>query len=154
MPWRRTVAAGVNISIGSDYGAGDEFFIPQVLNSCFKVHISERSPVGIDPYTKDDQSISLHPAELLFTGTLAGARALDQEERFGNFDIDKEADFVVMDPSRNITYDLTLRHMYKNPDSNTARDAHLFAVIMLARESVVAETYVRGRKLKTSKDLA
>ena len=150
MPWRRTVAAGVNISIGSDYGAGDEFFIPQVLNSCFKVHISERSPVGIDPYTKDDQSISLHPAELLFTGTLAGARALDQEDRFGNFDVGKEADFIVMDPSRNATYDLTLKHMYKNPDPKTARDAHLFAVIMLARESVVAETYVRGRKLRTS----
>jgi hypothetical protein len=40
--------------------------------------------------------------------------------------------------------------MYKNPDPKTARDAHLFAVIMLARESVVAETYVRGRKLRTS----
>lgn len=154
LPWRRTVDAGVNVAIGSDYGAGDEFFIPQVLNACFKVHISERSPVGVDPYTKDDQSISLHPAELLFTGTLAGARALDQEDRFGNFDVGKEADFVVFEPSRNTTYDLTLKHMYHDPDPRKARDAHLFAVIMLARESVVAETYVRGRKLKTSAELS
>ena len=153
MPWRRTISAGVNVAIGSDYGAGDEFFIPQVLNACFKVHISERSPAGIDPYTQDDQTISLHPAELLFTGTLAGARALDQEDRFGNFDVGKEADFVVFDPSKNTTYDLTLKHMYQNPDAKTARDAHLFAVLMLARESVVSATYVRGRKLKTSKEL-
>jgi hypothetical protein len=32
-----------------------------------------------------------------------------------------------------------------------ARDAHMFAVIMLARESAVSATYVRGRKLKASK---
>lgn len=43
--------------------------------------------------------------------------------------------------------------MYQNPDAKTARDAHLFAVLMLARESVVSATYVRGRKLKTSKEL-
>ena len=153
LPWRRSVGAGVNIAIGSDYGGGDEFFVPQILNACFKVHISERSPVGIDPYTKDDQSISLHPAELLFTGTLAGARALDQEDRFGNFDVGKEADFVVFEPSRNTTYDLTLKNMHRDPDPKKARDAHLFAVIMLARENVVAETYVRGRRLKTSSEL-
>ncbi len=151
MPWRRTVAAGVNIAIGSDYGGGDEFFVPQILNACFKAHISEGIPVGMDSYPSDDQSISLHPAELLFTGTLAGARALDQEDRFGNFDVGKEADFVVMDPSKCNTYAMTLKHMYKNPVTKLARDAQLFAVIMLARESVVSGTYVRGRKLKTSK---
>jgi len=153
MPWRRTVASGVNVSIGSDYGGGDEFFIPQMLNACFKVHISERTPVGIDPYPIDDQSISLHPAELLFTGTLAGARALDQEDRFGNFDVGKEADFVVLDPAKCPTYGRTLKNMYQHPSPKIARDAHLFAVIMLARETAVSSTYVRGRKLKTSKDL-
>ena len=40
MPWRRTVASGVNVSIGSDYGGGDEWFVPQILNACFKQHIS------------------------------------------------------------------------------------------------------------------
>ena len=41
----------------------------------------------------------MHPAEMLFTGTLGGARALDMENRFGNFDLGKEADFVVVDPA-------------------------------------------------------
>ena len=31
MPWKRTVASGVNISIGTDFGGGDEWLIPQVL---------------------------------------------------------------------------------------------------------------------------
>ncbi len=150
MPWRRTVAAGVNIAIGSDWGAGDEFFVPQMLNACFKAHISEATPVGMDPYPTDDQTISLHPAELLFTGTLAGARALDQEDRFGNFDVGKEADFVVLDPAKCQTMGMTLKHRFKSPDPKFERDAHLFAVIMLARESAVSGAYVRGRRLKAS----
>ncbi len=150
MPWRRTVAAGVNIAIGSDYGAGDEFFVPQILNACFKAHMSEAIPGGMDPYPMHDQTIALHPAELLFTGTLAGARALDQEDRFGNFDVGKEADFVVLDPAKCQTMGMTLKHMHKHADPIQARDAHLFAVIMLARESVVSGTFVRGRRLKSS----
>ena len=88
MPWKRTVASGVNISAGTDFGGGDEWLIPQVLGDAFKVHISEPGDAGV----------SMHPAEMLFIGTLAGARALDMENRFGNFDVGKEADFVVVDP--------------------------------------------------------
>ena len=90
MPWKRTVASGVNIAAGTDFGGGDEWLIAQVLADCFKVHISEPGDAGV----------SLHPAELLFTGTLAGARALDMEDRFGNLDPGKEADFLVIDPAR------------------------------------------------------
>ena len=140
MPWKRTVAAGVNIAIGSDWGAGDEWFIPQVLNACFKVHISEAGDAGL----------SLHPAELLFTGTLAGARALDMDDRIGNFDVGKEADFVVLEPHRWEMYGRTLENVVKPADPITARDANLFAVLMLAREPALTETYVRGRRLTTS----
>ncbi len=76
MPWKRTVASGVNIAIGSDFGGGDECLLTRVLGDAFKVHISEAG----------DDGVSMHPAELLFTGTLAGARALDMENRIGNFD--------------------------------------------------------------------
>jgi guanine deaminase len=31
----------------------------------------------------------MHPAEMLFIGTLGGARALDMEHRFGNLDVGK-----------------------------------------------------------------
>lgn len=150
LPWKRTIASGVNVAIGSDWGAGDEWFIPQVLNACFKVHISERQPVGVDPYPAQDESVSLHPAELLFTGTLAGARALAMDDRVGNFDRGKEADFVVLDPSRWDMYQQTLDHMHLSEDPVNARDAYLFAVIMLAREASLTHTYVRGQRLHTS----
>ena len=47
-------------------------------------------------------------------------------------------------------YDKTLRGMHKPDDPIRARDAYLFAVIMLAREKALTGTYVRGRKLETS----
>ncbi|MDO8731000.1 MAG: guanine deaminase [Actinomycetota bacterium] len=150
MPWTRTVASGVNIAMGSDIGGGDEWFMPQILNAAFKQHISERSIVGVDPAPAMDESVSLHPAELLFAGTLAGARALDMEDRIGNFDVGKEADFVVLDPSAWDMFDQTLKNRSRQPDETRDRDALLFTLLMLAREQSLTQTYVRGRKLETS----
>ncbi|MDD2858153.1 MAG: guanine deaminase [Candidatus Nanopelagicales bacterium] len=140
MPWTRTVDWGVTVAIGSDFSAGDEWFIPQVLNAAFKVHISEPGDAGL----------SLHPAALLFLGTLAGARALDLEDRIGNFDVGKEADFVVVDPSRWDQYGNTLRWGARPTDPELERDALLFTTIMAMREPTLTHTFVRGRRLVTA----
>ncbi|WP_256981167.1 MULTISPECIES: guanine deaminase [unclassified Rhodococcus (in: high G+C Gram-positive bacteria)] len=141
MPWQRTVAAGVNIAIGSDFGGGDEWLLPQVLADAFKVHISEPGDAGL----------SLHPAELLFTGTLAGARALDMENRIGNFDAGKEADFVVVDPSAWPQLAVAVDHGVRADDPELARDQTLFALLMAMREPAIVGVYVRGRKLAASR---
>jgi guanine deaminase len=137
MPWKRTVASGVNIAAGTDFGGGDEWLIPRVLGDAFKVHITEPG----------DDGVSMHPAEMLFVGTLAGARALDMEDRFGNFDVGKEADFVVVDPSGTPALRATLTHAVRADDPDLARDQSLFALLMGMRESSIAEVYVQGRKL-------
>ena len=150
LPWRRTIASGVNVAIGSDLGGGDEWFVPQILNACYKVHLSERQPVGLDPYPTDNQAVAVHPAELLFTGTLAGARALALDHRTGNFDVGKEADFVVLDPSAWETYEHMMKHVTLPEDPTQARDSLLFFALMVAREKALTGTYVRGTKLATS----
>jgi guanine deaminase len=137
MPWKRTVASGVNIAAGTDFGGGDEFLIPRVLHDAFKVHISEPGDAGV----------SMHPAEMLFLGTLAGARALDMEERFGNFDIGKEADYVVIDPSGTPALDAALKYGVRAADARLARDQALFALLMGIRESSISAVYVQGRQL-------
>jgi guanine deaminase len=142
MPWKRTVSSGVNIAAGTDFGGGDEWLIPRVLGDAFKVHISEPGDAGV----------SMHPAELLFTGTLAGARALDMEDRFGNFDIGKEADFVVVDPSRTPALAGPLTYGVSSPNPELARDQTLFALLMGTRESTIAEVYVMGRLLDPGRD--
>lgn len=137
MPWKRTVASGVNIAAGTDFGGGDEWLIARVLGDAFKVHINE---AGVD-------SVSMHPAEMLFTGTLAGARALDMEDRFGNFDVGKEADFLVVDPARTPALAASIDHGVRSPDASRARDQTLFALLMGMRESSITDVYVRGRRV-------
>ncbi|MBU4464715.1 MAG: amidohydrolase family protein [Actinobacteria bacterium] len=132
MPWRRTVASGVTIAMGTDIGAGDEWLIPRVLNDAFKVHMSEDGPLAR----------AIDPAQLLFLGTLAGARALDQEDVFGNFDAGKEADFVIVDASAQ-------PGLYEALVSAAERghEAHLFTLLMGMREAAVTDVYVRGRRV-------
>ena len=137
MPWKRTVASGVNIAAGTDVGGGDEFLIPRVLGDAFKVHITEPGEAGV----------SMHPAEMLFLGTLGGARALDQEERFGNLDVGKEADFLVIDPTGTPALASVLKYGVRSPNPTRAREQTLFALLMGIRESSIAEVYVQGRRL-------
>ena len=132
MPWRRTVASGVNIAIGTDVGAGDEWLIPRVLNDCYKVHMSEHG----------DRAAAIGPAQLLFLGTLAGARALDQEHVFGNLDAGKDADFVIVDPAAQPGFGLSLDTAADGGD-----EAHLFTLLMGMREASVTGVYVRGRRV-------
>lgn len=132
MPWQRTIASGVTVALGTDVSAGDEWLLPRVLNDCFKVHISE--PGG--------QALSIPPAELLFTATLAGARALDLEDRIGNLDTGKEADFVVVDADRQPLLPQLLARI--DPEDT---DRLLFTLLMAMREEAIEGVYVRGRRL-------
>jgi guanine deaminase len=136
MPWKRTTSFGVNVALGTDVGAGDEWLISRVLNDAFKVHISEPG----------DASVSLHPAELLFTGTLAGARALDMEERFGNLDVGKDADFVLIDPARWEPLAMLLEGRVRSGDAEVDTDRELFALLMGLRGPAIVGTYVQGSR--------
>jgi guanine deaminase len=104
----------------------------------FKVHITESGDAGV----------SMHPAEMLFIGTLGGARALDMENRFGNFDIGKEADFVVVDPSRTPALHGPMSHAVRSADAALARDQTLFLLLMGMRDTSIAEVYVKGRRVQ------
>jgi len=137
MPWRRTVASGVNIALGTDVGGGDEWLLTRVLNDCFKVHMSEPASAAV----------SLHPAELLFTATLAGARALDREDTFGNLEMGKDADFLIIDPDRWEPLADSLSHGVQSDDEQLAAEQTLFRLLMGLREPAISSVLVRGRDL-------
>ncbi len=137
MPWKKTTGSGVNISLGSDIAAGDRWFIPEVLNAAYKAHINE----------SESDSTALHPAELLFMGTIGGARALDLEDRVGNFDPGREADMVVIDPGRWEPLANSLNWGLRADDPVKARDGRLFTILMASNEVALSKTYVRGRRL-------
>ena len=138
MPWLRTDrGSGVTIAVGTDFAAGDSWFIPTVLNAAFKVHISEPEPTGV----------ALHPAALLHLATVAGARALDLEDRIGNFDPGREADMVVIDPTRWEPLANGLEWGLRSDDPIKRTHGRLFTVLMSCNEVALAETWVRGRRL-------
>ncbi len=142
MPWQRTITSGVTVSMGTDFAAGDSWFMPYVMNQCFKQHMAETSA-----------TISLHPAQLLHLATVAGAKALDMSDRSGNFDVGKEADFVIIEPERWEPLAHTLAYGKKvTDDPLVARDARLFTILMLSNQINLTETYVRGKKLARKGD--
>jgi len=59
------------------------------------------------------------------------------EDRFGNLDVGKEADFVAVAPTRAPA----LRA------ATGTREQTLFGLLMATRETAIAGTYVRGRRL-------
>lgn len=136
MPWRATVAAGVNISLGSDIGAGDEWLISRVAGDAYKVHISEEGDAGT----------ALSPAELLFAATLAGARALDMEHAFGNLDTGKDADFLLIETARWEPLDGMLSMGIRADDEQQATLEELFTLLMGMRQPAIAGVYVQGRR--------
>src|SRR6187431_1128997 len=136
MPWRRTVDKGVNIALGTDIGAGDEWLIARVAGDAYKVHISEPG----------DDGVALSPAELLFAATLAGARALDMEARFGNFDVGKDADFLLVDTGKWEPLAGMLDQGVRSDDEDKATDEELFTLLIGLRQPAISGVYVQGKR--------
>ncbi len=139
MPWRRTAATGVTIAVGSDIGGGDAWLVPRVLNDTYKVHLSEP---GHD-------SVALHPAELLYTGTLAGAQALDLDPLIGNFDAGKSADFVLVDVSGWEPLARRLEHTPRASDDDVDAEQILFAVLLGLAEPAISGVFVAGHAINS-----
>ncbi|WP_229675807.1 amidohydrolase family protein [Hoyosella rhizosphaerae] len=132
MPWMQIAARGITIALGSDVGAGDEWLISRVANDCFKVHMSTKAP----------DATALDPAALLFSATLAGARALDMESLFGNLDSGKDADFIVVDPALWPPLERSLSGV-------TDVSGLVFSLLMSMREPAIARVFVRGAVVST-----
>ncbi|MGL5443735.1 MAG: guanine deaminase, partial [[Mycobacterium] stephanolepidis] len=82
-----------------------------------------------------------------FTATLAGARALDREETFGNLDKGKDADFLIIDPHRWEPLADTLSHGIRSDDEQLATEQLLFRLLMGLREPAISSVRVRGRDI-------
>ena len=81
----------------------------------------------------------MNPLLAFYFITLGGARALRLEDKIGNFEPGKEADFVVIDPSQNDLLN------YRIADATTIEDI-LFAFIILGGNRIVRCVYLMGEK--------
>ncbi len=119
----KAAAKKVRFGIGTDVGAGTSFSILNGLAEAYKV--------------AQLQNYDLTPLHAFYLATLGGARALRLDSHIGNFEVGKEADFIVLDPSR----PLLLGNRYPGARDLTEQ---LLVLMNLSDDRSIRATYVLG----------
>lgn len=119
----------ISVGLATDVGGGTSFSLLQTANEAYKVtHLQGQNLSGL---------------QALFLATLGSAKALKLDDKIGNFEPGKEADFVVLDGGA--TPLLKLRTQGKIPAQTIEEIADLiFALIMLGDDRAVTATYILG----------
>ncbi len=118
----------VKVGLGTDIGAGTSFSLLQTANEAYKV-------VQL-------QGEKLSSFKALFLATLGGARALSLEDKLGNFEIGKEADFIVLDPKA--TPAMALRNADFPVKTLEEIADKAFAIMIMGDDRAIEATYIMG----------
>ena len=113
----------IKVGVATDVGGGTSFSILQTLNEAYKV--SQMS------------GQTLTSMKAFYLATLGGAKALSLDHKLGNFELDKEADFVVLDLE-------STPLMERRMDNSDSIQDKLFALMMLGDDRAVHATFVMG----------
>jgi guanine deaminase len=118
--------AGVQVTLGTDVGAGTSFSMLQTMNEAYKVARLKGS--------------YLPALRMFYLATLGAARAMDLEGTIGSFAVGAEADFIVLDPQS--TPLLARRSSHCN-----SLEEQLFALALLGDDRAIQATYAAGSKV-------
>ena len=124
-PLNKTWHQQVKVGLGTDVGAGTSFSLLQTVNEAYKV--------------QQLQGDKLSAYESLYHATLGGAKALDLDDKLGNFNVGKEADFVVLNLKPTALQQLRQSRAKSLEDS-------LFALFTMGDDRNVEATYIYGQK--------
>jgi guanine deaminase len=121
-------ATGVKVGLGTDVGAGTSFSQFQTMAAAYQV--------------AQLQGQTLSAFQAFYLATLGGAKALSLDRYIGNFDVGKEADFVVLDPQA--TPLMALRNPKMPAESIEELASALFGLMILGDDRAIVQTYVAG----------
>lgn len=145
--------ARVKLSWGTDVGGGNRFSMLGVLDDAYKVGMVNNTQLGAhDPAEAERNKVS--PWRGFWSITLGGAEALYIDDLVGNFAAGKEADFVALDWNAGPAaqrWRQSLGAGKKGPRSVAEAADLLFAIMTVADDRAVAETWVMGRRLYRKK---
>ena len=116
---------GIDVSLASDVGGGDSFSMFQVMNEAYKVCRMN--------------DFNLDPVKAFYLTTLGAAKVLNMDDCIGNFEAEKEADFIVVD--LNATEIIS----QKNKISANINDI-LFNLMTLGDDRLIDEVYIMGQR--------
>ncbi|MBT5722894.1 MAG: guanine deaminase [Gammaproteobacteria bacterium] len=114
---------GIDVSLATDIGAGTSLSMLRTMGDAYKVC--------------QLRGYSLSAMEAFAMSTLGNAQCLHLDKYIGNFEVGKEADFLMLDPNAT---DLSSR---RTGLSETIED-ELFVMMTIGDERSVAATYVEG----------
>jgi len=120
--------SNINVSMGSDIGAGTTFSMLRTINEAYK--------------TQQLRGDKLSPYQSFYLATLGGAVALDLEDKIGSFNVGNEADFIVLDYHATPLMSRRINHCKSLTEK-------LFILSMLGDERHVAATYILGQLIQT-----
>ncbi|MCB1985472.1 MAG: guanine deaminase [Burkholderiales bacterium] len=132
----------IQLSLGTDIGAGTSYSMFQTMNEAYKV-VQLQKTYAESPENK----ITLTPYKAFYLATLGAARALNIDKKLGSLAPGMEGDFIVLNPEATPL----LRFRMQNARSLADR---LFTIMMLADDRAVYAVYVMGRRWteKTTND--
>jgi guanine deaminase len=116
----------VPVSLGTDIGAGTSFSMLKNMAESYKVC--------------QLKGHSLSPLHAFYLATLGGARALGLDQFIGNFDPGKEADFIIIDPSK-------LPILMHRLNTAESLEEKLFAIMILGDDRIIESAYVSGQRI-------
>ena len=130
-PLKKTWEKQVKVGLGTDVGAGTAFSQLDTLNQAYKV--------------QQLQGDKLSAFEALYHATLGAAKALDLHKKLGNFNVGKEADFIVCNLKA------TAVQALRQDRAKNIEDA-LFALMMMGDDRNIQATYIYGQKAYAQAD--
>jgi guanine deaminase len=120
--------APIKFGFGTDIGAGTSFSLFQTASAAYTVAQLRQQ--------------KLSPFQALFLATLGGARALSLDDKIGNFDPGKEADFIIVDPRS--TPLMAFRNADTTPADLTALADRVFSLLIMGDDRAIRATYILG----------
>ncbi len=117
----------IPLALGSDVGGGVSYSMLKTAAEAYKITAL--------------QNIEFTARNAFYLLTLGGAKALNQDNFVGNFEIGKEADFVVVDASATELMRERLLHVEDI-------DELLFVLMILGDERNIASVYLQGKKVE------
>jgi len=168
----------VRFGMGTDVGAGTSFSMLRTMGDGYKaLKLGESWLLNVDPFldnaTKWDKytnqstkmcsqaanwpecglksnDVVLSAAKAFYTATMGGAKQLSLDHRIGNFEDDKEADFVVLNfgGGREFVADRMADAFLNAKDEPKAKLMEkLFVLMMMGDDRHVEATYVYGSRV-------
>ena len=121
---RTMSSAGIAVGLATDVGGGTSLSLLRTMSEAYKV--------------LQLQGQTLPANRALYLATLGAARALRLDDRIGNLEAGKEADFIVLDAEGSSI-------AARRAQATTSIDELLFSLIFLGDDRNIGATYLQGR---------